>query len=193
MLLHFTLNDAPASWPMALQAGVLYRLGASAAVDEWSSGPAEILIEWQSTAPESVLERRGFTILTDGKTTDTGYLLARAEIPPDQGIDLTPVATIRSVDGNERRVRIVGQRSLRVNTFAPADIGAGLPMVEQRIVELLAEASAKVPSLPRADRLNLLHLLDAISRLAALAIEKEELRKHRREGLPARAKASSAS
>ena len=176
VLLHFTLNDAPASWPMALQAGVVYRLGASAAVDEWPSAHAEILIEWQSTAPESILERRGFTILPDGETTDAGYLLARAEIPPDQGIDLTPVVTISSADGNQRRARIVGQRSLRVNTFAPSDIGAGLPMVGQRIVELLAEANARVPSLPRADRLNLLHLLDATSRFAALAIEREELR-----------------
>ena len=176
VLLHFTLNDAPASWPMALQAGVLYRLGASAAVDEWPSGPAEILIEWQSTAPESILERRGFTILANGETTETGYLLARAEMPPDQGIDLTPVVTISSPDGNQCKARVVGQRSLRVNTFAPSDIGAGLPMVGQRIVELLGEATAKVPSLPQADRLNLLHLLDATSRFAALAIERKELR-----------------
>ena len=176
VLLHFTLNDAPVLWPMALQTGVLYRLGASAAVDEWPSDPAEILIEWQSTAAESILEREGFTILADGETTDTGYLLARAEIPPGQGIDLTPVVTIRSADGNQYGARVVGQRSLRVSTFAPSDIGAGLPMVEQRIVELLGEASARVPSLPRADRLNLLHLLDATSRFAALAIEQEELR-----------------
>ena len=48
-------------------------------------------------------------------------------------------------------------------------------MVSQRIIELLSELDSKVPTLPSSDRLNLLHLLDATSRFAALAIENASL------------------
>ena len=49
-------------------------------------------------------------------------------------------------------------------------------MVGQRIVELLAEVDSRIPTLPRPDRLNLLHLLSATARFAALAVERKELR-----------------
>lgn len=175
VLLHFTLNDQPISWPMALQAGMSYRVGASATVADWPRDVAEIYIKWKSAVPESILSRSDFTITPDGATSDEGYLLARAEISPTQGVDVTPEVTIRDVEGNRSAARIVGQRTLRINTFAPAEIGIGLPMVSQRIVELFAELDSKIPSLPPADRLNLLYLLDATSRFAALALEKRDL------------------
>ena len=175
ILLHFTLNDRPISWPMALQAGMSYRFGASAAITDWPRDVANIHIEWRTTVPETILVRSGFTITPEGKTSNEGYLLARAEIPPDQGVDMTPEVTVQDVDGKQSAARVVGQRSLRMNTFAPSEIGTGLPMVAQRIVELLAELEARIPSLTRADRLNLLHLLDATSRFAALASERKEL------------------
>ena len=175
VLLHFTLNDQPISWPMALQAGMSYRVGASATVADWPRDVAEIYIKWKSAVPESVLSRSGLTITPGGVASDEGYLLARAEIPPTQGVDVTPEVTIQDVDGNRSAARIVGQRALRINTFTPSEIGIGLPMVSQRIVELLAELNAKIPSLPPDDRLNLLHLLDATSRFAALAVERKDL------------------
>ena len=173
--LHFTLNDEPVSWPMALQAGVSYRFGASATVTDWSEAIEKIQVEWKCAAPESILQRTSFSIMPDGRTSGTGYLHARAEIPPGQAVDLTPVVTIQGASGNKHSARIVGQRSLRIATFAPSEIGAGLPMLSQRIVELLAELDTKIPTLPRPDRLNLLHLLDANSRFAALAIENKML------------------
>ena len=152
-----------------------YKFGGSAIVDDWPFEGAEIHIEWKTEAPKSIIDRTGFRIMADGKTSDGGYLHARAEIPPDQGVDMTPEVTIQDVDGNQSTARVVGQRSLRINTFAPSEIGTGLPMVGQRIVELLSDLNARIPSLPPADRLNLLYLLDATSYFAALAIERKEL------------------
>ena len=70
---------------------------------------------------------------------------------------------------------VVGQRSLRVTTFDPSAIGSGQPMVAQRIIELLAELDAKIPTLPPQDRRNLVHLLDATARFAAIANERADL------------------
>lgn len=173
--IHFTLNGKQVSWPMALQAGVSYRLGASATINKWSERIANLRIDWKCEAPESILERTSFSILPEGTSTASGYLHARAEIPPDQGVDLIPLATLVTIDGDEHDAQVVGQRSLRIATFAPATIGAGLPMVSQRIVELLAELDSRIPTLPRPDRLDLLHILDATSRFAALAIENKSL------------------
>ena len=151
--LHFLLNDESVSWPMALQAGLAYRFGATVTLDERWEGADRIEIDWDCAAPKSILERSSFKITPKGKATRAGYLLARAEIPPEQAVDLTPIVTIHRGDGTPRRAQVVGQRALRISTFAPATIGAGLPMVSQRIVELLAELDARIPTLPRADRL----------------------------------------
>ena len=175
VLLHFTLNDEPISWPMALQVGMSYKFGGSAIVDDWPFKGTEIHIEWKTEAPKSIIDRTGFRIMADGKTSDGGYLHARAEIPPDQGVDLIPVVTIRGLKDNRFAARVVGHSSLRVNTFQPFEIGAGLPMVAQRVLELLAELDARIPSLPQGDRLNLLHLLDATTRFAAGAIYQKDL------------------
>ena len=175
VLLNFTFNDQPISRPMALQAGMSYIFGASAAITDWPRNVAYFCIEWRTTVPESILVRSGFTITLEGETSNEGYLIARAEIPPDQGVDMTPEVTIQDVDGIQSVARVVGLRSFRLNTFVPSEIGIGLPMVAQRIVELLAELTARIPSLPRADRLILLHLLDATSRFAALALERSDL------------------
>lgn len=175
--LHFTLNDEPVSWPMALQVGMAYRFGAAVTIDGGSEDIEKIQIDWECAAPDSILERSGFSMSPDGQASGTGYLHARAEVPPNQGVDLTPLVTIRMANGDEHAAQIVGQRSLRIATFAPSDIGSGLPMVSQRIVELLAELDTRIPTLPRSDRLNLLHLLDATTRFSALAIENEELNK----------------
>ena len=176
VLLNFTLDDMPVSWPMALQASRLYDIRATAVVDEWPEDCSKIGIEWECSVPDTVLERRGFSIAKDGESSDNGYLIARAEIPPNRGVDLVPLVEIHESNGERHKANVVGQRSLRINTFAPSTLGAGLPMVAQRIVELLAELDARIPSLPPRDRLNLLHLLDASSRFAALANEQKELR-----------------
>ena len=173
--LRFTLNDQPISWPMALQAGRYYKFGVTVTGADWPRHFDKIDIEWKTKVPESILTRSGFTIAPEGETSHEGYLLARAEIPPDPGVDMTPEVTIHELNGSQSAARVVGQRSLRINTFVPSEIGTGLPMVGQRIIELLAELNARIPTLPIADRLNLLHLLDATSRFAALAIERKEL------------------
>ena len=175
VLLHFKLDDRPISWPMALQAGRLYRISATAAIDDWPGEASKIDIGWKSSVPMTILERRGLSIAPDGETGDSGYLVARAEIPSDQGVDLTPVVTIHSNSSDGQTARVVGQRSLRINTFTPSELGAGLPMVAQRIIELLAELDARIPSLPPGDRLNVLHLLDATTRFAADANEQKGL------------------
>ena len=173
--LHFTLNDEPVSWPMALQTGASYRFGASATLDDRSEAIAKIQIDWECAAPNSILERTGFSILPDGQTSRTGYLHARAEIPPNQAVELIPLAIIHDASGHEHSARIVGQRSLRVATFAPSEIGAGLPMLSQRIVEMLGDVDSRIPTLPSADRLDFLHLLDATSRFAAGAFDNRSL------------------
>lgn len=175
VLLHFTLNNEPISWPMALQVGKSYKFGGSAIVDDWPSEGAEIHIEWKTEAPKSIIERTGFRILADGTTSDDGYLHARVEIPPDQGVYLTPVVMIRGAEDHRFPARVVGHSSIRVNTFEPFEIGVGLPMVAQRLVELIAELDARIPSLPRGDRLNLMYLLDATTRFAAVAMYRKDL------------------
>ena len=175
--LHFTLDNKPISWPMALQAGRLYRINATATADNSTEGACNIAIGWKSSIPTTVLETQGFNITNYGESGNGGYLIAHAEIPSDKGVDLTPVVTIhgRSGNGPMAQAQVVGQRSLRINTFTPSDLGVGLPMVSQRIIELLSEMDARIPSLPAADRLNVLHLLDATTRFAALANEQKDL------------------
>ena len=175
VLLKFTLDDRPVSWPMALQAGRLYRIKATAIMDEWPEEWTNIEINWESSVPNTVLEQQGFSISRDGKCGDSGYLIARAEIPSNRGVDLVPRVAIHGVNTARYRANVIGQRSLRVNTFTPSDLGVGLPMVAQRIVELTGELDARIPSLPKGDRLNILHLLDATTRFAALANEQKEL------------------
>jgi hypothetical protein len=48
-------------------------------------------------------------------------------------------------------------------------------MVAQRILELVRELDAKIPTLPAQDRRNLIYLLEATARFAALANERKEL------------------
>ena len=188
VLLNFKLDDQLASWPMALQAARLYTVKASAVVDELPEDCSKIKIDWECSVPNTVLERQGFHISREGKTSDNGYLIARAEIPPNSGVDLTPIVEIHGSGGERYRANVVGQRSLRINTFMPSVLGAGLPMVAQRIVELLGELDSRIPSLPPGDRLNLIHLLDATTRFAAIADEQKDLHGIDESGFQARLK-----
>ena len=176
VLVHFLLDNQPVSWPVALQTGRFYRISATAVVDRWPEGIDRLDITWDSPVPDTVLERRGFAVAKGGQVEGEGYLIARAEIAPADSVELTPVVTYQDPGGRRYVAPVVGQRSLQVATFAPSLLGAGLPMVGLRVIELLNELDARIPSLPRPDRLNLLHLLEATTRFAALANEREDLR-----------------
>ena len=173
--LKFTLDDRPVSWPMALQAGRLYGIKATAIMDEWPEECTNIKVNWENSVPNTVLERQGFSVSRDGECSESGYLIARAEIPSNRGVELVPLAEMHGANGARYETKVIGQRSLRINTFTPSDLGLGLPMVAQRIVELIGELDARIPSLLASDRLNILHLLNAITRFAALANEQKEL------------------
>ena len=188
VLLHFRLDRQPMSWPVALQAGRLYRISASAVVDNWPGDADRFEIEWDSPVPQTVLERQGFVVTKTGDIEAEGFLVARAEIPPDESVELTPVVTFHDSAGRLNAAHVVGQRSLRISTFTPWMLGTGLPMVTQRIIELLNELDARIPALPRPDRLNLLHLLDATARFAAFANERKDLRGIREPEFQARLK-----
>jgi hypothetical protein len=175
VLLRFTLNDTPVSWPMALHTGRGYRLEASATADTWPAEADRLVIKLEGSVPASVLERQDITIRREDQTGQA-YLTPRAEIGPNESIELTPTVSFIGADEIGIPAGVIGQRSLRVTTFDPATLGSGQPMVAQRIIELLGELNARVPSLPAQDRRNLIYLLDATARFAALANERKDLR-----------------
>jgi hypothetical protein len=175
VLLRFTLDDEPVSWPMALNPGRAYRLGVLATVELWPEGVERLVIDLESAVPPSVIERNQI-VVPRGEQTGEAYLIPNKEIEPNKSVELTPTVTFESGNGARYLASVVGQRSLRVTTFAPSTLGSGQPMVAQRIIELLAELDAKIPTLPSQDRRNLIHLLDATARFAALANERADLR-----------------
>lgn len=175
VLLRFTLDGGPVSWPMALQAGRLYRLGVSVVAERWPRGVEQAEISWDGAVSQSVIEHQPIIVTREGGRGEAD-LIARAEIPPEHAVDLVPVATLFGPGAQRHRAQVVGQRVLRVTTFVSATLGSGQPMVAQHIIDLLHELDARIPSLPREDRLNVLHLLDATTRFAAIASDRKSLR-----------------
>jgi hypothetical protein len=174
VLLRFTLDDEPVSWPMALNPGRAYRLGVLATVELWPEGVERLVIDLESAVPASVIERNQI-VVPRGKQTGEAYLIPNKEIEPNKSVELTPAVSFVSGTGARYGASVVGQRSLRVTTFDPSTLRSGQPMVALRIIELLAELDAKIPTLPSQDRRNLIHLLDATARFAALANERDDL------------------
>lgn len=174
VLLRFTLDDTPVSWPMALHTGRAYRLEALATADRWPAEAERLVISLEGSVPASVLERNDITIHREEKSGHA-YLIPKAEIGPNEIVELAPTVNFTGPNGLNIPASVIGQRSLRVTTFAPAALGSGQPMVAQRILELVSELDSKVPSLPTQDRRNLIHLLDATARFAALANERKDL------------------
>jgi hypothetical protein len=175
VLLRFNLDDQPVSWPIALTPGRAYRLQATARTDSWPSSATHLSIRLESPVPPSVIERPTITI-ERGTESAQGYLVPRAEINPHDSVVLTPSAAFENAAGSEWVASVIGQRSLRVTTFDPTAIGSDQPMVAQRILDLLAELDARIPSLPSQDRRDLIHLLQSTARFAALANERDDLR-----------------
>jgi len=175
VLLRFNLEGEPVSWPMALNPARAYRLEAVASVEHWPDAAKHMSVELQSEVPPSVIERPTI-IIKRGNQKGEGFLVPRAEIGPGDSVLLTPVVTFIDPDDTHHPAKVVGQRTLRVTTFDPINVGSGQPMVTQRIVELLAELDARIPNLPRQDRRNLIHLLEATARFSALANERTDLR-----------------
>jgi hypothetical protein len=132
-------------------------------------------IELETDVPTSVIERPSIGIPA-GAASGKGYLIPKIEIGRTDPVTLTPRVVFLRSDKSELPANVVGQRSLRVSTFDPVVVGVGQPMVAQRIVELLAEMDARIKDLPRQDRLDLIHLLEATARFQALANERADLR-----------------
>ncbi|MFI5258996.1 MAG: hypothetical protein ACHQ01_05220 [Candidatus Limnocylindrales bacterium] len=188
VLLRFDLEAQPVSWPMALSPGRAYRLRATAAIDRWPSNSDQLTIELGGDVPQSVIERSSISIRREALVGET-YIVPRAEIAPGETAELVPTVSF-SGDGGSVTANVVGQRLLRVTTFDPATLGSGQPMVAQRIIELLAELDSKIPTLPSQDRRNLIQLLDATARFAALANERADLRGLNEQGFQAMLKAA---
>lgn len=174
VLLRFTLDDEPVSWPMALNPGRAYRLGVLVTVELWPPDAERLVIDLESAVPSSVIERNQI-VVPRGEQTGEAYLSPNKEIGPNDSVQLTPSVSFELGNGERRGASVVGQRSLRVTTFDPSALGSGQPMVAQRIIELLAELDARIPTLPSQDRRNLIYLLDATARFAALANERDDL------------------
>jgi hypothetical protein len=174
VFLRFNLEGDPVSWPMALNPGRAYRLGVVAAVEKWPEAAEKLIIQLESDVPSSIIECQTI-VIRPGALTAEGYLHTKAEIAPTDSVIFTPTATFVDAARAEHRARVVGQRSLRVATFDPILVGSGLPMVAQRVVDLVAELDAKIPSLPRQDRRNLIHLLESTARYAAIANDRRQL------------------
>lgn len=166
ILLRFRLDGEPVSWPMALNTGRAYRLEAIVTADEWPPSATCVVIELTGDVPTSVIERPKIAIKR-GDESGVGYLVPRNEINPTDSVLFTTSAVFVDATGSQTIADIVGQRSLRVSTFDPSAVGSGLPMVSQRIVELLSDLDARIPTLPRQDRRNLVRLLEATGRFAA--------------------------
>lgn len=175
VLLRFTLDDSPVSWPIALSPGRAYRLGVSATTDNWPEFAERLDVLLEGDVPESILERPTITLDRESERGN-GYLIPKAEINPTDSVLLTPSAIFSGKDGARLKSNVIGDRTLRFTTFDPMVLGANMPMVAQRLVEMLAELDARIPSLPPQDRRNLFHLLDATARFAAVANERSELR-----------------
>lgn len=187
VLLRFTLDGEPVSWPMALNPGRAYRLGAHVTVDNWPSDAESLVIELDGVVPISVIERNPI-VVPRGEQAGEAYLIPRAEIGRDDRADLTPTAFFKSGNDKCHNASLVGHRSLRITTFDPSTLRSGQPMVAQRIIDLLAELDAKIPTLPAQDRRNLIYLLDATARFAALANERDDLRGLKELGFQAKLK-----
>jgi hypothetical protein len=175
VLLHFTLDDMPVSWPMALNPCRAYQISALVTVEKWPADAERLIIEFESDVPPSVIERNSI-VVTRGEQMGTAYLVPKVEIDPNHSVQLTPTVFFQTSNRECCPASVVGQRSLRVTTFDPSTLGSGQPLVAQRIIELLGELDARIPTLPRQDRLNLIHLLDATARFTALANERADLR-----------------
>jgi len=101
-------------------------------------------------------------------------MVSNARMGPHDRVELTPVARFVGQDVVQP-AQVVGHRQLRVASLDPARLGTGQPIVAQRIVELLAELDARIPSLPAEDRRDLVTLLDATAAFATLALERDDL------------------
>ncbi|MGA3057389.1 MAG: hypothetical protein ABSE70_05030 [Candidatus Limnocylindrales bacterium] len=175
VLLKFTLDGQPVSWPMSLNPARAYQLEAIASVDAWPKDATQMDIELSTDVPVSVIECPSISI-SAGETSGRGYLVPKVEIGRSAPVTLTPRVSFLRSDRRESPANVVGQRSLRVSTFDPIEVGLGQPMVAQRIVELLSELDGRIKNLPRQDRLDLIHLLEATARFQALANGRPDLR-----------------
>ena len=189
VLLHFRLDRQPMSWPVALQAGRLYRISASAVVDNWPGDADRFEIEWDSPVPQTVLERQGFVV------TKTGDIEAD-ELSGRSGRDPTRRECRIDAGSHVSRLRWPSKRCSRRRAALPSNkhirtVGCSVRDSRWWLSESSSSSTSWTPEslLYRArDRLNLLHLLDATARFAAFANERKELRGIREPEFQARLK-----
>ncbi len=169
--LRFDLDERAVAWPLAVESNRVYRLGATAQVDAWPAGAERIEIALEGV-PSAVLSVSPIAIPRGSPRSET-YMVSHAEIGIDHPAELT--ATARFVGaGMDEPARVVGHRQLRVTTLDPG-LATGQPFVAQKIVEMLGELSARIPTLPTKDRKDFVALLDATLAFASLALERDDL------------------
>jgi len=174
VLLRFTLDGQAATWPISLNPARAYLLEAQAETDAWPVDAAGMEIGFHTDVPASVIEVPSISI-APGRTSGTGYLVPKREIGWREPVTFEPTVRFAIQGGESIPANVVGQRMLRVSTFDPIVVGVGQPMVAQRIVELLGEMDGRIKNLPRPDRLNLIHLLQATARFRAIANDRKDL------------------
>lgn len=169
--LRFDVENRAVGWPLAVQSGRAYQLTVTARPDAWPHG-AERLDIVLAGAPSALLAIDPISIPANSEHGQT-WMVSNARMGPHDSVVLTPVATF--VGHDMLPAQVVGHRQLRVASLDPALLGAGQPIVAQRIVELLAELDARIPRLPAEDRRDLVTLLDATAAFATLALERDDL------------------
>ena len=169
--LRFDLDERAVAWPLAVEAGRAYRLGVTAHPDAWPVGADRLEIALEGV-PSAVLSVDPITITSAQERAET-YMVSNAEIDVSRPAELTAIARFTGAD-LDLRARVVGHRRLRVTTLDPG-LATGQPFVAQKIVEMLGELGARIPTLPTQDRKDFVALLDATLAFASLAIERRDL------------------
>jgi len=170
ILVLLSLDNEPIQSPLVVRPNQLYKLQIATRSSRLPTDADAIAIDFVSVLPTSALELQPARISLP-ETTATTYLQLKGSLP--NGLSEEIVLRAAYLIKGERlcTAAIVGNPRFKVATFdSGSAIPRDLPVVAQKLLEMLHELDAKIPRLLPDDRADFFTLFESLLRFAHRAL-----------------------
>jgi len=174
VLVLISVDDRSLETPLAVRQDQIYALSLRVRAVEWPEDATALHVEFVSVLPSSTLELRPLRIAR-GAEQGTTLLQFRGALGQGRSQEVVLRA---SYEMGERRqhVTIVGTPRFRLASFDPAtSLPLSMPMVAQKLIEMIGALDAKLPKLPVETRSSFFTLFESTLRYSQRAVHDTQL------------------
>lgn len=173
VLVLLTLDGQPVPAQAIVAVGRLYDLGVTVKTGRWPKGAETLRVDFLTHLGPSDITIDGVDIRPQEANKTRPFALKVARQAPARPLDVVVLAKFVMADGQRHPARVVGYPSLWVSTFDPATaLPRSMPTTSKRLVEMLAEFDAKLPSAPSPMRDDWYTMMESLMRYASIVSQK---------------------